>query len=80
MVHHGAYASMVGFDSQNATQDIKIGGAVPIYQFKCECGIEFEREFKMNDKHLALCECGKLAKKSFTAVPAHFKGTGWGSK
>jgi putative FmdB family regulatory protein len=56
------------------------GELVPIYQFKCECGIEFEREFKMNDKHLALCECGKLVKKSFTAVPAHFKGTGWGSK
>jgi putative FmdB family regulatory protein len=73
---------LVGFDSQNATQDnINLnGGAVPIYQFKCQCGIEFEREFKMNDKHLALCECGKLAKKSFTAVPAHFKGTGWGSK
>lgn len=53
---------------------------MPMYQFKCECGIEFEREFKMNDKHLALCECGKLAKKLFTAVPAHFKGGGWGSK
>jgi len=53
---------------------------MPIYQFKCECGIEFEREFKMSDKHLALCECGKLAKKSFTAVPTHFKGDGWAGK
>lgn len=51
---------------------------MPTYQFECECGREMLRDFKMDEKHLVLCECGKLAKKVFTAVPTHFKGTGWG--
>lgn len=51
---------------------------MPSYEFICECGKSFEREFKMDDKHLALCKCGKLAKKVYVAVATHFKGTGWG--
>lgn len=51
---------------------------MPNYEFTCECGNTFEREFKMTDKHLALCDCGKLAKKVYVAVATHFKGTGWG--
>lgn len=36
-----------------------------LYEYVCECGNEFEREFAMKDMKLKVkCECGKMAKRA----------------
>lgn len=40
---------------------------MPIYNFRCSCGKEFDKFMKMKSvKSKALCSCGKWAKKVFT--------------
>ena len=56
------------------------GGAMPTYLFECECGKVTEKVLSLDQERTHTCDCGKEAKRIYTVIPAHFKGTGWGSK
>lgn len=52
---------------------------MPTYDYKCEkCGGAVE-QYHGIDEHGPSC-CGVPMQKVFTAVPAIFKGNGWGGK
>ena len=53
-------------------------GAMPTYLFECECGEVTEKRLKFDEERTHTCDCGKEAKRVYTVIPAHFKGTGWG--
>lgn len=54
---------------------------MPTYDFKCEqCKTTFELSLSFDNKDMQYCEdCEKPLLRIYSAVPAHFKGTGWGS-
>jgi putative FmdB family regulatory protein len=54
------------------------GGAMPTYLFECECGKVTEKQIRLDEGIAHTCECGKEARRVFTVIAAHFKGTGWG--
>ena len=35
---------------------------MPLYEYKCECGEEFEALRGIEDRHNVVCECGKVPK------------------
>lgn len=53
---------------------------MPTYEYECEnCGI-FELQQKMTEEPLKTCPgvgCGKSVKRILSAVPVHFKGSGF---
>ena len=50
----------------------------PLYDYKCEkCGITVEVSHSVSD-HGPRCDCGQVMQKVFAAIPAIFKGEGWG--
>lgn len=53
---------------------------MPTYDFKCEqCQNTFELNLSFDNKDMQYCEdCEKPLVRIYAAVPAHFKGTGWG--
>jgi len=53
-------------------------GAMPTYLFECECGKVTEKVLSLDQERTHTCDCGKQAKRVYTVIPAHFKGSGWG--
>jgi putative FmdB family regulatory protein len=52
---------------------------MPTYDYKCQkCGITVEVSHSVSE-HGPRCDCGEVMQKVFTAVPAIFKGEGWGA-
>jgi putative FmdB family regulatory protein len=51
---------------------------MPTYLFECECGKVTEKQIRLDEGIAHTCECGKEARRVFTVIAAHFKGTGWG--
>ena len=45
-----------------------------IYEFKCQCGKQFEKIVNIGTK-TTKCDCGKIAKKIFTLPSISFKGS-----
>ena len=51
---------------------------MPVYQYRCDKGHEFEVLQRMTDDALTKCEkCGKPAQRVLFAPAIHFKGTGF---
>ena len=51
---------------------------MPIYQYRCENGHEFEVMQRMSDDALDTCEvCGAAASRVLFAPAIHFKGSGF---
>jgi putative FmdB family regulatory protein len=51
---------------------------VPIYEYRCERGHEFELMQRFSDEPLTACtECGAPVRKVLTAPAIHFKGSGF---
>jgi putative FmdB family regulatory protein len=51
---------------------------VPIYEYKCTEGHNFEVVQKMTDEPVAACEeCGAPVERVFHPVAVHFKGSGF---
>lgn len=51
---------------------------MPVYQYRCDKGHEFEVLQRMSDDALTKCEkCGKPAQRVLFAPAIHFKGTGF---
>jgi putative FmdB family regulatory protein len=51
---------------------------VPIYEYRCANGHEFEVFQKMTDEPVATCErCGAPVERVFHPVAVHFKGSGF---
>ena len=51
---------------------------MPIYEYRCENGHQFEVIQKMTDDPVAECEeCGAPVEKVFHPVAVHFKGSGF---
>ncbi|MEI9816002.1 zinc ribbon domain-containing protein [Enterobacter hormaechei] len=40
---------------------------MPLYDYHCECGKEFEKRRSISERATAECECGKQAKQQLTA-------------
>ncbi|EKT3983759.1 zinc ribbon domain-containing protein [Klebsiella aerogenes] len=40
---------------------------MPLYDYTCECGKEFEKRRSISDRQTAECSCGKIAKQQLTA-------------
>lgn len=54
------------------------GGCVPIYEYRCENGHQFEVMQRMSDDPLTECEvCGANASRVLFAPAIHFKGSGF---
>jgi putative FmdB family regulatory protein len=54
------------------------GDWVPVYEYRCEEGHEFEVIQRMSDEALTVCEvCGSPAQRVLYAPAIHFKGTGF---
>jgi putative FmdB family regulatory protein len=52
--------------------------AMPIYEYRCENGHEFEVMQRMGDDPVTLCEvCEVPVRKVFRPVAVHFKGSGF---
>jgi putative FmdB family regulatory protein len=52
--------------------------AVPIYEYKCRNGHEFEVFQSMSEDPVARCaECGAPVERVFHPVAVHFKGSGF---
>ena len=49
---------------------------VPLYQYRCDCGNEFEVNHPLADGP-ATCECGKTAKKVYGLAGLAVKGSGF---
>jgi putative FmdB family regulatory protein len=66
------------------SQDRKLlnGGAMPFYEFTCDCGHIAEVFFEMNDEKRIICEgCKKkLMQRKYSLGGTIFKGEGWGGK
>ncbi len=53
-------------------------GRVPIYEYRCEHGHQFEVIQRFSDDPLVTCnECGAPVRKILTAPAIHFKGSGF---
>lgn len=51
---------------------------MPVYEYRCEEGHEFEVIQRMSDEALTACEvCGSPAQRVLYAPAIHFKGTGF---
>jgi putative FmdB family regulatory protein len=51
---------------------------VPIYEYRCEQGHQFEVTQRMSDEPLASCsECSAPVRRVFHPVAIHFKGSGF---
>ena len=51
---------------------------MPIYEYRCERGHEFEVMQRMSDDPITACEvCGKPVQRVFHPVAVHFKGSGF---
>jgi putative FmdB family regulatory protein len=51
---------------------------VPIYEYRCERGHQFEVMQRMSDEPLASCsECSAPVRRVFHPVAIHFKGSGF---
>ena len=51
---------------------------MPVYEYRCEEGHEFEVIQRMSDEALTACEvCGSPAHRVLYAPAIHFKGTGF---
>jgi len=51
---------------------------MPIYEYRCENGHEFEVMQRMSDDSLTEClECGAPVQRVFHPVAIHFKGSGF---
>ena len=51
---------------------------MPIYEYRCENGHEFEVMQRMSDEPLTACtECGAPVQRVFHPVAIHFKGKGF---
>jgi putative FmdB family regulatory protein len=51
---------------------------VPIYEYRCPDGHEFEVVQRMTDDPVTTCEvCGKPVERVFRPVAVHFKGSGF---
>jgi putative FmdB family regulatory protein len=51
---------------------------MPVYEYKCEKGHQFEVLQKMSDDPVTKCEvCGKPVQRVFHPVAVHFKGSGF---
>lgn len=51
---------------------------MPVYEYRCEEGHEFEVIQRMSDDALTVCEvCGSPAQRVLYAPAIHFKGTGF---
>lgn len=51
---------------------------MPIYEYRCEQGHEFEVMQAMTDDPVTVCEtCGAAVQRVFTPVAVHFKGSGF---
>ncbi len=40
---------------------------MPLYEYKCDCGEEFDTPKSIADRHTAICICGRMAKKKMSA-------------
>jgi len=51
---------------------------MPIYEYRCKDGHEFEVVQKMTDDPVTACEvCGKPVERVFSPVAVHYKGSGF---
>jgi len=51
---------------------------VPIYEYRCENGHQFEVMQRMSDEDISACdECAAPARRVFSPVAIHFKGSGF---
>jgi putative FmdB family regulatory protein len=51
---------------------------VPIYEYRCRKGHEFEVKQSMTDESVTACtECGAPVERVFRPVAVHFKGSGF---
>ncbi len=51
---------------------------MPVYEYKCEKGHQFEVLQKMSDDAVTECQvCGKPVQRVFHPVAVHFKGSGF---
>ncbi len=51
---------------------------MPIYEYRCENGHQFEVFQAMSDEPVAVCtECGAAVERVFHPVAVHFKGSGF---
>ena len=51
---------------------------MPIYEYRCEDGHEFEVFQNMTDDPVTACEvCGKPVQRVFSPVAVHYKGSGF---
>src|SRR5437660_1620350 len=56
----------------------KLGGAMPIYEYRCDQGHNFEVMQRMSDDPVATCEtCEAPVQRVFHPVAVHFKGSGF---
>lgn len=55
---------------------------VPTYDFTCiSCDVTKEIQLSFEDNIRPTCDkCGEFLNKVFSAIPAHFKGGGWGAQ
>ena len=48
---------------------------MPIYRYRCKCGIEFEKLILKNKEQIVICTiCGNVPKRLIGKPVAHFKG------
>jgi putative FmdB family regulatory protein len=51
---------------------------MPIYEYRCERGHDFEEFQRMADDPLTACKiCGAPAQRVFSSIAVHFKGSGF---
>jgi putative FmdB family regulatory protein len=51
---------------------------MPIYEYRCERGHDFEEFQRMADDPLTACRiCGAPAQRVFSSIAVHFKGSGF---
>src|SRR5712675_914700 len=55
-----------------------MGGAMPIYEYRCDQGHTFEVTQRMSDEPVERCEtCAAPVQRVFHPVAVHFKGSGF---
>ena len=50
---------------------------MPVYEFECKCGHQFEELVPMDTKTYKCPQCHKLAKKIMSPCTFELKGGGW---
>jgi putative FmdB family regulatory protein len=51
---------------------------MPLYEYECEAGHQFEKILKFSDPPIETCPtCGKPVRKLVSSPAFHLKGTGW---